>query len=139
MNTSIEKMTQEEIESLCKGEELKGRAHKVFKIMAEYPQARNNDWTLMAHYIHIYYFRLLQKDQDGDLVIKLKHLKELPSWQSIRLARQIIQNEKGLLLPTDPKVLKIRKIKEENIRNAEWREAKKEEFEEPITNQQYKD
>lgn len=71
-----------------------------------------------------YYSKLLFKDRDGDWCIKLKNLKHLCSWQSIRLARQIIQNEHGLLVPTDPKVLKTRKIKEKNIRDAEWREAK---------------
>lgn len=105
-------------------EELTGRAKKVYRVMSEHEQARNNDWTLMAHYINTYYTTLTAVDQDGDLVIKLKNLKKLPSWQTIRLARQIIQNEKGLLIPTDPKVVKLRKIKEQNIKDAEWREAK---------------
>ena len=104
-------------------EELKGRAQKVFKIMERHEQSRNNDWTLMAHYINTYYPRLTTTI-DGDIAIKLKDLKKLPSWQSIRLSRQIIQNEHGKLLPTDPKVRKIRKIKEKDIRECEWREAK---------------
>jgi hypothetical protein len=110
-------------------EELKGRAKKVFRIMDENEGARNNDWTLMAHYIKRHYSQLTNLDADKDLVIKLRDLKKLPSWQSIRLARQVIQNEQGLLLPTDPKVTKLRKIKEKNIRDAEWREAKAEDYE----------
>lgn len=109
-------------------EELKGRAQKVYKIMDRHENARNNDWTLMAHYINTYYPKFTQTDANGDIVIKLKDLKYLPSWQSIRLSRQIIQNEHGLLLPTDEKVRKIRKIKEKDIRDCEWREAKQERF-----------
>ena len=109
-------------------EELKGRAKKVYAVMSLYEQARNNDWSLMAFYINKYYGGLVNLDVDGDKVIKLKDLKNLPSWQSIRLARQIIQNEKGLLLPTDEKVRKLRKIKEQDIRYTEWREAKNEDY-----------
>ena len=112
-----------QIITLATGEQLKGRAAKVYTVLEERPHARNNDWTLMACYILKYYSKLLFTNADGDWCIKLKNLKILCSWQSIRLARQIIQNEHGLLLPTDPKVMRVRKIKEKNIKDAEWREA----------------
>lgn len=110
-------------------EELKGRALKVYKIMEQHEGARNNDWTLMAHYINKYYKRLTHTDANGDAVLRLKDMKKLPSWQTIRLARQIIQNTQGLLLPTDPKVTKMRKIKERDIKDCEYREATQINFE----------
>ena len=104
------------------GEELKGRMVKVYKVMLDNESARNNDWTLMAHYIKRYYSRLIF-EHDGDWCIKLKSMKKLPSWQSIRLSRQVLQNEKGLVLPTDPKVTKVRRLKEKSIKEVEYREA----------------
>lgn len=104
--------------------ELKTYKQKVRAILAEYEPARNNDGTLWACYIFKYAKHLVVKDTEGNPAVSLSNFKNLPTSQSIRLARQLVQNEDGDYPPTDPDVKKKRGIKDENIRNLEWREAK---------------
>jgi len=104
--------------------ELKTYKERVYQILRDYPEARNNDGTLWAHYIHTFHRELVHEDVDGNACIPLKYLKLLPPNQSLRLARQLIQNDLGEFLPTRDDVRKARNIKEKNIRDAEWREAK---------------
>jgi len=104
--------------------ELKTYKQKVRSVLEESPKARNNDGALWAYYINKFHRDLVNMDEDGEKCVKLRNFRHLPTSQSIRLARQLVQNEDGEFLPTDPKVIKQRGIKEENIRNAEWREAK---------------
>lgn len=99
--------------------------------MEEHEKARNNDWTLMAHYMLRYYKKILFQDEQGHWAIRLRDLQHLCSFETLRRSRQIIQNDHMLLIPTDPKVRKARKIKEKNMREAEVREA--------VANPQYKD
>ena len=103
---------------------LKTYKDKVKVILEKYEKARNNDGTLLAFYIWEYMPHMIGKDQDGEPCIRLSNIKHLPPIENLRRSRQIIQNDLGLFPPTDPKVCKARKIKEENWRNAEVREAK---------------
>lgn len=104
--------------------ELKDYKEKVYAIMEKYEQARNNDWTLIAHYVNTYRYHLLFENEAKDKCVALKDLKKFPSAETIIRARRLIQNEDGVLLPTDPAVSKKRRIKEQNYRDAEVREAK---------------
>lgn len=105
--------------------ELKKYKEKVYEILRDSEAARNNDGVLMAHYINIYHPNLVKLDEEGDKVIKLKSLRLLPPLENIRRVRQIIQNVNNDFLPTDAKVRKNRRIKEENWRQYEVREANK--------------
>jgi CO dehydrogenase nickel-insertion accessory protein CooC1 len=104
--------------------ELRHYKEKVQKILEEHEQARNNDGTLIAHFVKRYYKTLLVVDPDGNEMLPLKNFKHLPPMETITRARRIIQNDNHMLIPTDPNVAKARRIKEENYRNAEVREAK---------------
>lgn len=97
---------------------------KVKVILQEHPKARNNDGTMIAHYIAKHLSPFVHKDADGEQCVRLKDFQHLPPFENLRRARAIIQNDDNELLPTDPKVRKARRIKEENWRNAEVREAK---------------
>lgn len=103
--------------------ELKNFKPKVKSILEEHESARNNDGTLMAYFIKKYCKHLVV-EVDGLDMLPLKNFKNLPPFESIRRVRQIIQNDNQILRPTDPAVSKARRIKEENYRNAEVREAK---------------
>lgn len=104
--------------------ELKHYKAKVYEILKEFEQARNNDGTLLAYFISKFQPHLITKDSDGEPAIKLKNLRNLPPIENLRRSRQIIQNDNGEFLPTLPEVRKARKIKEENFRQMEVREAK---------------
>lgn len=97
---------------------------KVRNILRDHPEARNNDGTLIAHFINIHFSRFVQKDLDGAPAIKLANFRHLPPLETVRRCRQIIQNTNGEYLPTIPAVLKERRIKEKNMRDAEVREAR---------------
>ena len=107
--------------------ELKTFKQRVALILKEQEQARNNDGSLMAFYIDRFHKELVVVAQihgKDAKMLPLGYMRRLPSSQSIRLARQLIQNTDGKYLPTDPKVCKARNIKEKDIRDCEWREAK---------------
>lgn len=103
--------------------ELKTYKQKVARVLAKWESARNNDGSLYAHYVNTYCPSLVRKDEDGKPSIRLEDMKHLPSPDTVGRCRQIIQNVDNLYLPTDPKVRKARKIKEENYTNCEVREA----------------
>lgn len=104
--------------------QLKHYKEKVRGILEDHPQARNNDGTLIAHYINIYHPHFVFEDINGHKSINLKHFKELPPFENLRRLRQIIQHDNEELQPTDPRVTKMRRIKEKNWNDAEVREAK---------------
>lgn len=103
--------------------ELKTYKQKVEKILEDHESARNSDGTMIAYYINTYHKNLVTQDTDGEPAVSLRHLKDLPPVESLTRARRIIQNDDQKYPPTDPKVVKARKIKEENYRNCEVREA----------------
>jgi hypothetical protein len=102
--------------------ELRDYKKKVYKIMEQHESARNNDGSLIAYFIKYHCPQIITHTKDGELAILLSNLKYLPPFNSIRVARQAIQNINGVLLPTDPAVIKARRIKEKNIHDVEYRE-----------------
>lgn len=103
--------------------ELKHYKQKVQKILEDHESARNNDGTMIAYFIQKYCSHLIV-EVDGVVMLPLKNFKNLPPLENLRRSRAIIQNDNQILRPTDPRVSKARRIKEENFRNAEVREAK---------------
>lgn len=103
--------------------ELKGYKERVWKILEDHPNARNNDGTLIAYYLFTFHHHLVVDDVDGQPALKLKNFKNIPPMESITRARRIIQNNDNMFLPTIPAVLKARGLKEKNYRDAEVREA----------------
>jgi len=102
--------------------ELKTYKQRVRVILERYEKARNNDGSLYAYYILTYHKHMLE-GEGNEVSIKLKYLKDLPPMENIRRSRQLIQNGDNEYLPTDPAVRKARKIKEQNWRDCEVREA----------------
>ena len=82
-------------------------------IMSSHEIARNSDKQLI--FLVLKYLNLIADTGHGYYLLH-KNIPELPSFQSIRLVRQIIQNQEGRLLPTDPKVRKLRKINEDDMK-----------------------
>lgn len=100
--------------------ELKTIKEKVNWILKEYPKTRNDDKNLFIIYTCVFHEPLLEKDG----MIKLENIYNLPSFESIRRSRQLIQRNaytKVLrgddsyrkYLPDDKTVLKRRKM--ENV------------------------
>jgi hypothetical protein len=104
--------------------ELKTYKTRVRKILEEQETARNNDGTLLAYYLQKFHPNLIHRTEEVGLVLPLCNLKKIPPIENIRRSRQLIQNGDNEFLPSDPEVRKARKIKEENWRNCEVREAK---------------
>ena len=104
--------------------ELKTYKERVRSILELHENARNNDGSLYACYLNKYHHGLVQKDSADYPVIRLTDFRHFPPMENIRRSRQLIQNGDNEYLPTDPKVRKARRIKEENWTNCEVREAK---------------
>lgn len=105
--------------------ELKTYKERVRSILELHESARNNDGSLYACYINKYHHGLVKQDMYGkNSSILLNDFKHFPPMENIRRSRQLIQNGDNEYLPTDPKVRKARRIKEENWTNCEVREAK---------------
>jgi len=86
--------------------------NKVVDILREYPESRNSDLYLTILYLRKYtelgkYIRFIPYD----VIKKYDGLLE-----SIRRSRQYIQNTLGLYPPTDPEVVRKRKLKEKRIK-----------------------
>lgn len=79
---------------------------QVEKALKENESARNDDkyltWLVLRNYTNIY--------------IKFTDFNKLPSFETIRRMRQVIQNKEKRLIPTDPKVIKKRQQREKEIR-----------------------
>lgn len=103
---------------------LKTYKEKTAAVLKKYSATRNSDMNLYAHYLYMYYPGKIIKNQADELCIRLSDLKEMPTMENIRRSRQIIQNDDGMFLPTDPEVAKERGIKEKDWHDAEVREAK---------------
>lgn len=86
-------------------------------IMRKFPETRNSDILLMIELWKEYHPSYIKKGSSGELGIWLVDLYKLPTQESIKRVRAIIQNVEGRMLPTSQKVRKVRKIKE-----AEWLE-----------------
>lgn len=86
-------------------QELKHKFEKVEFILKHFPEARNND-----NYLIYLYWKLVDQCET------LEDIMHATSPEVIRRARQKIQNEKGQYKPTDPEIIKRRRIAEKSIR-----------------------
>lgn len=84
--------------------------YQVETIMRTVPLTRNNDVTLMIELWKKYYPDHIKRG--AELGIWLSSLHHLPTHESIKRIRAIIQNTEGRMLPTLFSVRKARKIKE---------------------------
>lgn len=101
----------------------------MYNILRDQEAARNNDWSLIAYYMVKHHPKLVRRVPDGPegngaAYAYLADLKHVTSAETIIRARRIIQNDLGAFPPTDPEVMKARRIKEKNYTDAEVREAK---------------
>jgi len=86
-------------------------------VLKEFPESRNSDITLMIELWKAYYPSKLKTGATGEKGVWLKDLYELPTQDNIKRIRAHFQNDLNLYLPTDPKVVKQRRISEDK-----WRE-----------------
>lgn len=87
---------------------------KIEHCLEKYPETRNSDIKLTNSIWFEFHNNKIKRDADGDLVVKLKDLYDLPREDHIKRIRAKIQNSKSnpRFLPTDIKILKGRKILE---------------------------
>jgi hypothetical protein len=103
--------------------QLKDYKLRVRKVLHANESARNNDWSLFAHYINTFHSTRISRDTEDKKCIRLEELRTMPSMETLIRARRLIQNEDGEYLPTIPEVLKKRGIKQRNYSDVEVREA----------------
>ena len=89
--------------------------NKVENILKNFPQTRASDDKLIARYIFEYHKNMVDLLGD-DAVIKLKDLAKLPSFETIRRSRQLIQNTEKKYQP-EPKVIEYRREQEQSMRD----------------------
>jgi len=88
---------------------------KIEKVLAQYEEARNCDMTL-TYLVWYEYHQDRLKYVDNEWYVKLSDLKELPREDHVKRHRARLQNEEGKYLPTDPTVIKKRRLHE-----SKWR------------------
>jgi hypothetical protein len=86
-------------------------------ILKDYPPTRDNDITLMIALWKKFYSVHIKVTSSNEQGIYLKSLYTLPTHESIKRVRALIQNDEHRFLPTDSRVRKQRRIKEEEWRN----------------------
>jgi len=95
---------------------LKKLKQKTYDILKKHPPSRNDDGVLVAYYIKYNHQSLITLDINREhRSIKLKDFIHMDSIEDIINARKTIQNEDGMLFPTDDKILKKRNKKEIGI------------------------
>jgi len=101
-----------EVEDLA--EKLRTIKERVEYILKNYPETRNDDMYLWLIYVRLF-------DPELSKYIKFipyNILKKAPKLETIVRVRRKIQNEEHKYLPTDPKVLKRRRLLAETWRKA---------------------
>ncbi len=88
---------------------MKNLTPKGERILREFPETRNSDIALT-----IELWKEFHPDLIEDWKIDINLLFTLPRADNISRCRRLL-NEKGLFLPTDPDVLKARRIKRKGI------------------------
>jgi hypothetical protein len=88
---------------------------RVSGVLAEFPDTRNCDIKLMIYLWNKYYPAHI-KNTSGGQGIFLSSLYTLPTQESIKRVRAIIQNDEHRWLPTDEKVRRRRRVLEEEYR-----------------------
>lgn len=109
----IASLSDAELDSIR--DELHTVKERVFWLLRRFPFARNNDLFLILMYIRFFvpefskYIRFIPTDE---LIALCKQV----NLESIRRARQYIQNTLGYFPPTDPEVRRRRRKREEAFR-----------------------
>jgi hypothetical protein len=85
-------------------------------ILNDFPASRDSDVTLMIALWKKFYSVHIKTTSTGDSGIYLKSLYTLPREDNIKRVRCVIQNDEHRLLPTDSRVRRKRRIKED-----EWK------------------
>lgn len=90
--------------------------------LEKYPFTRNDDVRLMLYIWREYYSNKVHRltpdsPTDKQAYVFIKDIPELPREDHVKRLRAIIQNVEGRFLPTDPEVIKQRKI---NV--AKWKD-----------------
>ena len=93
-------------------EQFKTIKERVEWILKNYPEARNNDF-----YLYLLYLRNFERELSKYIkYIPFGLIKSATPFESVRRARQLIQNTEGKYPPTDPEVIRRRRIKEKAMR-----------------------
>ena len=95
---------------------IKSLEEKVLYVLEKHEKSRDDD-ALLTFLIIWEYSRKYVKEEDGKTWISSEALKWCRE-DAVKRVRAIIQNKKGLFLPTTEKVRKQRKISEEKWRSA---------------------
>lgn len=106
--------------------ELKTYKQKVAYVLHHHEEARNSDVKLFEYYVGLFHPDALIEAHDDTLGVSFDAMEFLPAFETLRRSRQIIQNDNGEYLPTDPKVIERRGNRERNYREVEVREAREE-------------
>lgn len=86
--------------------ELRTIKEVVREVLEESPKARNSDKLLILQCLRKMGFKIY---------VDYRELSAMPSWESLRRCRQVIQNEEGLYLP-DEDIDELRFKKEEEMK-----------------------
>jgi hypothetical protein len=91
--------------------------NKVSNILNEHPETRNCDIKLMIYLWNKHFSAHIKVTNNGQQGIYLSSLYTLPTQESIKRVRAIIQNDEHRFLPTDEKVRRQRRVSEDEWRN----------------------
>lgn len=91
---------------------------QVLAVLSADPESRNSDSRLICTLWKSYNPNQVANFGQGDMVKLEDIIYKLPKFSSVERARRIIQNDLALYPPTDPKIAKKRRIKEEHYREA---------------------
>lgn len=86
-------------------------------ILNDFPPTRDNDITLMIALWKKFYSAHIKVTSTNESGIYLKSLYTLPTQDNIKRIRALLQNDEHRFLPTDSRVRRKRRIKEEEWRN----------------------
>lgn len=92
--------------------------NQVLAVLAWDPESRNSDSRLICVLWKAYTPHLVAKIDNSDGVKLEDIIYKLPKFSSVERARRVIQNDLALYPPTDHKIAKKRRIKEEHYREA---------------------
>lgn len=90
----------------------KGLKALVFKALRDDEPSRNSDVRLFNYILINHFPSMLSRDADGDYIIKLRRIYDVPSQDNIKRVRASIQNKDHQFLPSSPTVRKQRRINE---------------------------
>lgn len=97
---------------------MKGPYNQVLAVLSADQESRNSDSRLICTLWKSYNPNQVVNFGQGDMVKLEDIIYKLPKFSSVERARRIIQNDLALYPPTDPKIAKKRRIKEEHYREA---------------------